>query len=187
MKYQSKKDPNITAAYDFKDPKTKTIRMIYLTGEKAGYSFEISSSTLKMWWEEMPATEQEVEAEIINTPYHPDVTPHYIKKPQSVIDYENNKVKARYNMDLPQFSDMVNDLQHNLQKVSETSKYVMVKDSKTTLWRKARWIDVYADEPMWEKLVEQGFESAPNKDKERPFAIRVKTLDEYEKLKNVIG
>lgn len=187
MKYQSKKDPTVTAAYDFQDPKTKTIRMIYLTGEKAGYSFEVSSSTLKRWWTEMDVSEKEVEAELINTPYHPDVTPHYIPKPESVIEYEENKKRLRHNNELPEFSDIVSDLEHNLQKINENSKYVMVKDSKTTIWRKSKHIDVYADEILWQKFVEQGFETKENKDKDRPFAIRITTADEYEKLKAIIG
>ncbi len=182
MKYRSKKDPSIEAAYDFQDPKTKTIRMIYLTGEKAGYSFEISSSTLKRWWEEMNVPENEVKAEIINTPYHPDVKPHYIPKPQSVVEYEENKKRLRSNNDLPSFEDMSENLADICQKINDNSKYIKIKDSDTTIWRKSLCIDIYADEVYWERLASKGLKSTPNKDKRRPFAIRIQTADEYEKM-----
>lgn len=186
MKYKSKKDPKVIASYDFQDPKTKTIRMIYLTGDKAGNSFEVSSSTLKRWWSKVDADDKAAEAEIINTPYKPNVTPHYIPKPESVIRYEENKKKARRNIDIPEFDAFVEEFEQYFQKVNTNSSYVMLKDSKTTIWRKARWIDVYADQEVWERLVAQGFESKPNKDKERPFSVRVSTVEEYDKLRNVI-
>lgn len=184
MKYQSKKDPTITAAYDFQDPKTKTIRMIYLTGEKAGYSFEISSSTLKRWWQKLDVPKEEVDDEIINTPYHPDVTPHYIPKPESVVEYEN--MRSRSNNELPDFDGLVEDFESFSQKINQNSKYIKLLNSQTTIWRKSAGIDVYADEIMWERFVEQGLKSTPNKDKNRPFAIKIKSADDYEKLKKAI-
>jgi hypothetical protein len=186
MKYQSKKDPTITAAFDFQNEKTKTITMIYLTGEKAGHSFDISASTLKRWWKKMDATEEEVAEERINAPYHPDVTPHYIPKPQSVIDYENAKSTKRSNIDLPSFEDMVDTLQSVCKKVNETSKYVQLLDSDTTIWRKSRSIDIYADEQIWTKLAESGLQSTANKDKKRPFAIKITSAEDYETLVNTL-
>jgi len=184
MKYQSKKDPEIFAALDFQNEKTKTYRMIYLTGDKAGYSFEVSASTLKRWWEQVNATKEEVDAEIINTPYHPDVTPHYIPKPQSVIEYEENKKRKRYNNDLPDFDNMVEDLMPSIRKVNKD--YVLLKDSATAIWRKGTRIDVNADSIILEKCVKQGLKSTENKDKDRPFRITIVTIDDYEKLKKAI-
>lgn len=182
MKYQSKKHPEITAVYDFQNPKTKTITMIYLTGEKAGYSFDISPSTLKRWWKKVEISEQELNEERINTPYHPDVTPHYIPKPQSVIDYEEKKLNARKNLELPDFETIVDDLGSILRKANETSKYVMLSNSDTTIWRKSKVIDIYADEETWLKLVDQGLQSSSNKDSKRPYAIKIKTAEEYKKV-----
>ena len=186
MKYKSKKDNSIIAAFDFEDEKCHTTRLIYLTGEKAGNSFVVSNSTLKRWWTEVADDDEEVKAEIINTPYNPPVTPHYIPKPKSVIKYEENKRKAISNNDLPEYDELVAELEQYLQKVNESSKYVVIRNSQTTVWRKLRWIDIYADELMWTKLVEQGLKSKPNKDKFRPYNIRINTSDEYEKFKNAI-
>lgn len=186
MKYKSKKDNSIIAAFDFEDEKCHTTRLIYLTGEKAGSSFVISNSTLKRWWTKVEADDLEAEAEIINTPYNPPVTPHYIPKPDSVIEYEANKRKAISNNELPEFDDLVTELEQYLSKINETSKYVVVRNSQTTVWRKLKWIDVYADELIWGKLVEQGLKSKPNKDKYRPYNVRIETADDYGKFKNAI-
>lgn len=184
MRYKSKKDPTVIASYDFQNPKTKTIRMIYLTGDKAGNSFEISSSTLERWWSKVEADDKEAEAEILNTPYRPNVTPHYIPKPESVIKYEERKRKARMNTEFPEFKDMVNDLGSAVGKVN--TGYIYIKNTKTTVWRQANAIVLYADEQVWEKFVAKGFKSESNPDKARPFTIKVKTADEYETFKSII-
>lgn len=186
MKYRSKKDPEVTAAFDFQDEKTKVNHMIYLTGEKAGYAFEISSSTLKRWWTKVDATQEEINSDIINAPYHPNVTPHYIPVPDSVKEYEAMKTKKRRNNDLPDFESMVEEFAVATQRINESSKYIALKDSQTTIWRKSTCIDIYADEMMWERFVVEGLESKPNKDAKRPFAIKVKTEKDYERMRNAI-
>ena len=49
MKYRSKKDPAIIAAFDFENEKCRTTTLIYLTGPKPGYSFTITNSTLSKY------------------------------------------------------------------------------------------------------------------------------------------
>jgi len=185
MKYQSKKDPTVTAAFDFEDEKCKTTRLIYLTGEKAGNSFVVANSTLKRYWKPITDNSLNIDVEQVNQPYKPDVTPHYIPKPQSVIEYEENKHK-KYNKDLPEFDTIVDELGEKLKKVNSTSNYVMF-DNKTTLWRKSTCIDVYACEEVWIKLTEAGFQSKANKDKDRPYAFKIVNADDYKKLVEVLN
>lgn len=186
MVYQSKKDKNVTASLDFEDTKCKTTRLIYLTGDKKGKSFVVSNSTLKRWWTKVEDNDNplNIDMEEVNKPYKPDVTPHYIPKPKSVIEYEANKNK-RFNSNLPDFNVIVDEIGSNLKKVNENSKYVMFND-KSTLWRKSSYIDVYATEDLWRDLTEAGFQSKVNKDKDRPFSFRISTADEYERLMGVL-
>lgn len=209
MKYQSKKDPEIIAAFDFANEKFNTTRLIYLTGDKAGTSFDVSNSTLKRWWKpltdevseeevtEAEITEKEVseesndnplniDMEQLNQPYQPNVTPHYIPKPQSVIEYEEKKKNRTFNLALPSFEDICEMFGANLAKINETSQYVKFKDG-TTMWRKSGWIDVYATEDTFAKLAESGLTSKPNKDKVRPFAFRLSTQEDFDKAKGVLG
>ena len=185
MIYESKKDPTVTAALDFEDEKCKTTRLIYLTGDKKGKSFVVSNSTLKRWWRKVNDNPLNIDMEQVNKPYKPNVKPHYIPKPKSVIEYEENKRK-KYNSDLPDFDAIVDEIGEYLKKVNENSKYVMFND-KSTLWRKSSYIDVYATESLWGKLTEAGFQSKANKDKDRPFAFRINKKEEYEKFVEVIS
>ena len=193
MKYQSKKNPEITAAFDFENEKYKTTRLIYLTGEKKGTSFEVSNATLQRWWKKIEDenTEEQknplnIDMEQVNKPYHPEVTPHYIPKPQSVIEYEENKRNKKFNKDLPTFEELVDTFGRYLSKINETSQYIKFKDG-TTLWRKSICIDIYATEDMFTKLAEVGLLSKPNKDKVRPFAFRISNSEEYKKAEGVLG
>lgn len=188
MKYQSKKDTSIFATVDSYDEKTKTTILVYESGDKKGKSVNVSSSTLKRWWKQVEDDNPlNIDMEQVNKPYKPDVTPHYIPKPQSVIEYEENKKKARYNSELPELSQIVDTLGEYCVKINEGSKYVKFKDGKgTTLWRKSRCIDIYATEIVWEALTNKGFVSSPNKDKDRPFHIKINTSEEYDKVVEVI-
>ena len=192
MKYQSKKNPEVFAAFDMANEKYNTTRLIYLTGENKGKSFDVSNSTLKRWWKKVENENIESEESIlgidmeqVNKPYHPNVTPHYIPKPQSVIEYEEKK-KKKFNSDLPKFEEIADTFGEFLSKINETSQYIKFKHG-TTLWRKSAYIDIYATEDIFIKLAEAGLQSSPNKDKVRPFAFRIKSLEEYEKAKGVLG
>lgn len=193
MKYQSKKDPEVFAAFDMANEKYNTTRLIYLTGEDAGKSFDVSNSTLKRWWKKVEDENVESEESIlnidmeqVNEPYNPKVTPHYIPKPQSVIEYEEKKKNKKFNNDLPKFEEITDTFGEFLSKINETSQYIKFKDG-TTLWRKSGWIDIYATESVFTKLAEAGLQSSPNKDKVRPFAFRLSNSDEYEKAKGVLA
>lgn len=188
MKYQSKKDPTIFATVDSYDEKFKTTILVYETGENKGKSINVASTTLKRWWKKVEDDNLlNIDMEQVNKPYKPDVVPHYIPKPQSVIEYEENKKKARYNSDLPEFSQIADTLGEYCVKINEGSKYVKFKDGKgTTLWRKSKYLDVYATEIVWEAMTHEGFVSSPNKDKDRPFHIRINTIEEYNTFVEVI-
>lgn len=192
MKYQSKKNPEVFAKLDVVNDKYNTTRLIYLTGEHEGESFDVSNSTLKRWWKKVEDETIEDEASIlgidmeqVNEPYNPEVTPHYIPKPQSVIEYEEKK-KKKFNADLPKFEEIADTFGEFLSKINETSQYVKFKDG-TTLWRKSGWIDIYATEGTFTKLAESGLTSSPNKDKVRPFAFRISSSEEYERAKGVLA
>ena len=219
MKYQSKKDENVTATLISENEKYKTATLKYDSGDDEGKTFDVSQSTLKRWWKKMnddnvtenvenivPANDMldgnvehitpieatngiDIDMDVVNQPYAPNVTPHYIPKPDSVIEYEENKKKRRgsYNEDVPTFDVIVESFGSILVKVNETSKYVKFKDGKgTTLWRKNSYIDIYATQEVFELLTNVGFVSEVNKDKDRPYHIRITTHDEWEKMSKVI-
>jgi hypothetical protein len=190
MKYVSKKDPTVTAAFDFEDDKHHTTYLIYLTGPKKGMSFCVTNSTLKRYWDEvhdvpkvLDFTPEEVAQ--INTPYKPDVTPHYIPKPPAVIEYEEKKLKSRRNNELPTFEAIAEMFAFILAKVNERSNYVKFKDG-TTLHRKATCIKLYTVENIWEDMTHKGFKSSPNNDKDRPFAFVINTKEEFETMSEVL-
>jgi hypothetical protein len=202
MKYQSKKDPSIIAAFDFEHEKFKTTRLIYLTGPKEGQSFEISNSTLKRWWKKLESetveqnevqTEQVVETvenplnidfEQVNQPYHPEVTPHYIPKPQSVIEYEENKKRrVSATFDYPKDYETLADLfaEHNIKMKKVNRGYISLPDnSKIKIL--AVGIGILASTELAEKFVAKGFSSKPCIEKGTPFRFDVKNQDEYSKM-----
>lgn len=189
MKFQSKKDTTITANLEKEEEKYGTVILKYLTGSETGKTISITKSTLNRWWKKI---EDEVTSnsvlhidnEKVNEPYKPDVTPHYIPKPKSVIEYEAKKGK-KYNNDLPEFEVMSEDFATYCKKINSNSKYVMFND-KSTMWRKCGAIDLYASEALWALLTERGLQSKPNKDKDRPFAFKITTLDEYNTILDVV-
>lgn len=185
MIYRSKKDPEVTASFDFEDTKCATTRLIYLSGDKKGKSFVVSNSTLKRWWEKVEDKKTDnlldINMEEVNKPYKPDVTPHYIPKPQSVIEYEAKK-NRKYNNNLPELETIAEELGEYLIRVND--KYIKFEGG-TTLWRKSGGIDIYATETIWEALTKLGFQSKPNKDKDRPFAFHITTQEEYDKAVSV--
>ena len=200
MKYQSKKDPTVVAEVKSYDEKCKTVILEYTDGPDKGKSLSITTSTLKRWWKKLsddedsavedPVDEREekgalaVDSEKVNETYAPDVTPHYIPKPESVVNYENKKRK-RYNQDLPDFEDVVSRLESKAVKINENSHYLKFED-KTTLWRKPTAIFVYAAEKTWEALTNKGLQSSNNNDKDRPFAFKIESAEDFEKVVEAI-
>lgn len=184
MIYTSKKDPKVTASFDFEDTKCNTTRLIYLTGEKAGTSFVVSNSTLKRWWTKESSSPIEVDMEEVNKPYKPDVTPHYIPKPQSVIEYEENKrVKNKVDFTMPssyeEFGDLLAEKGVIIKKVN--SGYISLPDStKIKLLRTS--IGILASTEIAERFVKRGFKSKPCIEKGTPFRFDITTQKEYDMM-----
>lgn len=187
MIYVSKKDPEVKASLVSSVDSGTTIK--YISGPDTGKTVTISNSTLKRWWSKdaestKPIPENEVleslgvNMEQVNKPYAPDVTPHYIKKPKSVINYENAKRK-KHNFDLPEFEELVSKFGFLAVKVN--SNYIKLAD-KSTLWRKESHIALYAAEDTWKKCTDAGLESKPNNDKDRPFGYKIESAEDYKKL-----
>jgi len=190
MIYKSKKDPEITAAFDFEDEKCATTRLIYLTGEKKGKSFVVSNSTLKRWWTPVEDKKENdnplnLDFEQINKPYKPDVTPHYIPKPQSVIEYEEKKSPkkrvASFTMptDYEQFADILAERNVAIKKVN--SGYISLMDnSKLKLLKTG--IGVLASNDVAERIVKKGIQARPCIEKGTPFRFDINSAEEYEWL-----
>lgn len=176
MIYESKKNNEIRAKL-IKESSV-TVILEYVSGPDVGKTITITTGTLKRWWSKSTEDILNLDNDKINEPYAPEVTPHYIPKPQSVIDYEAKKNKRYMNSDLPEFEQIVDTFGSILKSSNEKSKYVKFQN-KSTLWRKSTYIDMYVTEDYWSKLTECGLTSKPNKDKDRPFAFRISNSDEY--------
>lgn len=193
--YQSKKNPEVIAKLLSEDDKCKTAMLEYIEGPDAGKTVTVTMPTLKRWWKcvgadaeveeeaEQPAVN--IDYEQVNTPYPEPKEKKYIPKPQSVVEYEA-KQRKRYNSDLPGFDKVVAELGAVATKVNEQSLYIKFAD-KSTLWRKSCYIDIYAAEELWTKLTEAGLTSTANKDKDRPFHFRIETVDDYNKVVEVLN
>ncbi len=193
--YRSKKpDKTDLTAELVKRPNEGTVILKYLTGDEKGKSVTISTSTLKRYWRKEQAedttTEKSAEEilgidmEEVNKPYKPDVTPHYIEKPESVKEYEENKRRKRHNVELPEFEDIVEKIGSISCKVN--SNYVKLNDKATTVWRYSGFVACYATTDVAEKLSKAGLTSGPNKDKARPFSFIIKDVDSYNTLINTL-
>lgn len=210
MKYQSKKHPEVIASLDFKDEKFKTVMLIYLTGPDAGKSVSITESTFKRWWKKYEEAEQinsdvtvtkeedavapsptspldslGIDYDKVNEPYPEPKCQKYIKKPESVVAYENKK-RNRHNAELPEFEDMTETLMPAISKINKD--YVRLKDD-STVWRKTSIINIYAAEDTWEKLTYAGLKSRANVagksqivDKKLPYAFDIRTKEEFDKV-----
>lgn len=190
MKYQSKKDPNIMAVFDYKDEVRGINRLIYLTGEKAGHSFEVSSSTLKRWWNEIPTTPEEDEEAIINAPYHPDVTPHYIPKPESVVQYEKARSRRKPNtceFELPEgyeeFANLLESFGANIRRVNK--EYITLEDGSKFKLRQSG-IAILASTDMAEIFSKHGFKAKACIEKSTPFRFDIGTNAEYDTMKDIL-
>lgn len=209
MKYQSKKHPEVIASLDFKDEKFKTVMLIYLTGPDAGKSVSITESTFKRWWKKYEEPEQlnsdgtitkeedavapaptspldslGIDYDKVNEPYPEPKEQKYIKKPESVVAYENRRRK--HNDDLPEFDDMSEILSSVVKKVNKG--YVRLEDG-TTIWRKPTLINVYAADKTWEILTKAGFKSRVNTygksktvDKDRPYAFDIRSKEDFDRV-----
>ena len=184
--YTSKKDKNVKATIEQEEEKYGTVMMCYVSGPDKGKTFSITKSTLKRWWDKDEVSFMDtIDFEKVNEPYPEPKVQKYIKKPQSVLEYEAKKGK-KYNNDLPQFEQIVEQIQEYASKINDRSKYITLPD-KTTVWRKTASVTVYATEGLWTKLTEVGLTSKPNKDKDRPFAFTIQSTEDYEKFLEVLS
>lgn len=209
MKYQSKKHPEVIARLDSKNEKFKTVMLIYLTGSDAGKSVSITEATFKRWWKKYegevdtgvpPMVKKETENvqpastspldslgidyDKVNEPYPEPKEQKYIKKPESVVAYENRRRK--HNDDLPEFDDMTAILSSVVKKVNKG--YVRLEDG-TTIWRKPTLVNVYAADKTWEILTQAGFKSRVNTygksktiDKDRPYAFDIYSKEDFDRV-----
>ena len=186
--YTNKKHPEVTAKI-VKQPNESTVILEYLTGDEVGKTVTVTTGTLKRWWSK--STEKSaneilgVDADELNEPYPEPKEKKYIPKPQAVVEYEEKK-KSRFNNDLPKYEDLEGLLDDIYFKKYDKDSHFMFKD-KSTLWRKSSCIDLYVTEELWTKFTEAGFTSKPNKDKDRPFAIKVVTNDEWNLCLSVLN
>lgn len=192
MIYQSKKDPNVKVKILNKEEKYGTVLMEYISGEKKGTTTSITLATLHRWWTVVTdiMTRLNIDEEQVNTPYRPNVTPHYIEPPKAILEKEKAKKKvepkvSKYNENLPCFAEVCRTFESITESVSDKSHYIRLKDD-TTIWRKLSCIDIYTVENLWIRLTEEGLTSKPNKDKNRPFAFHLLAKEEWEKVKGVI-
>ena len=125
-----------------------------------------------------------VDEDQVNKPYAPDVTPHYVPKPESVEKYEKRQRAKRYNEDLPGFEELKEKFDKHASRVNDTSNYIKLQD-KSTVWRKSSGIFVYATEDLGAKLTAGGLIGSANNDKDRPFAFKITAAEEFEKLMGV--
>lgn len=184
MKYQSKKNPEVTAALDFENEEYNTVRMIYLSGDKAGQSFDVTKSTLKRWWKKMPeVSEEQIEQEIIDTPYPEPKEQKYIPKPEAVVEYEESKRRAKCEFEMPaSYEDFANELAANHIEIARVNTgYISLKDS-TKLKLLRTGIGILASTELAELLAGKGMKSKPCIEKGTPFRFDAKTQDDYDNL-----
>lgn len=188
MKYISKKDPTVTAALDYVNEEYNTVRLIYLTGDKAGKSFDVTQSTLKRWWKkDKTVSEEEVKQEIINTPYPEPKEQKYIPKPQSVIEYEESKKRVKCTFELPaSYEDFADLLATNHIEIARVNTgYIALKDStKLKLLRSG--IGILATTELAELLAKKGMTSKPCIEKGTPFRFDAKSQEDFDNLINAL-
>jgi len=171
----------------------------YLPGyddSKTGHQFSISESTLKRWWKLVDVTEEPEEksvAEIlhldmdkINEPYPEPKEQKYIPKPQSVIEYEEKKTRARrkeLDFELPKsYEEFADYLANNNIKIARVNTgYISFADS-SKLKLLTSGIGVLASNDLGTLLAEKGLVSRPCIEKGTPFRFDAQHKDEYDAL-----
>ena len=186
MKYQSKKDPSIFATEDSYNEKSKTTILVYETGDKKGKSVSVSSTTLKRWWKKVDDNPLNIDMEQVNKPYKSATKRKYIPKPQSVIEYEENKKKARrktLDFTMPEnyevFGDMLAKKGIIIKKVN--TGYISLPDN-TKLKLLTNCIGILASNDVAEQLSKRGIISRPCIEKGTPFRFDIASAEDYDKM-----
>ena len=197
MVYQSKKNPEITAALDFENEKFRTVTLIYLTGKDKGKSFTITTSTLKRWWkvskEELkpvtPKVLDTLDYDKINEPYPEPTEQKYIPVPDSVLEYEASRSRHKTcDFEKPKNYEEFGDLlgTHNVQIKKVNSGYISLPDnSKLKLLTDA--IGVLASDNLGEQLSKRGLKCRACIEKGTPFRFDIKSKEDFDILIEVLS
>ena len=184
--YKSKKDENITAEV-VKCPNDNTIILKYLTGEHKDKTFTITTGTLKRWWKKVEKSALDilgVDMDEVNKPYPEPKEQKYIPKPQSVIEYEENKKrKVKLDFELPtDYNTFADALAENGVKIKRVnSGYIAMEDS-SKLKLLTNGIGVLASTELAELLAKCAITSKPCIEKGTPFRFDIKTQLDYDSL-----
>lgn len=198
--YRSKKpDKTDLTAELVKRPNEGTVILKYLTGDEKGKSVTISTSTLKRYWRKEQAedttTEKSAEEilgidmEEVNKPYKPDVTPHYIEKPESVKEYEESKRRVpKCEFALPENYDAYADLlaSKSIKLKGVNSGYISLSDS-SKLKLLSNGIGVLASNELGEELAKSGMTSRPCIEKGTPFRFDIKSEEQFDTLHDALA
>lgn len=196
--YRSKKpDKTDLTAELVKRPNESTVILKYLTGDEKGKSVTISTSTLKRYWrkeqsDEVTETPKEktpeeilnIDMEEVNKPYKPDVTPHYIEKPESVKEYEESKRrKPKCEFKLPEtYSEYADILADNDVKLKSVNKGYIALEDASKLKLLSTGIGVLASTALGEALAKSGLTSRPCIEQGTPFRFDIKTSEQNDAL-----
>jgi hypothetical protein len=194
--YTSKKNPDVTAKI-VKKPNEMTVILEYLTGDKAGETTTITTSTLQRYWKKSEVEEQKSVAEILNVdmdevnkPYAPEVTPHYIPKPESVVEYEENKKRTRSKrtFDVPtDYDTFANILAENGVKMKRVNKgYISLPDN-TKLKLLGGGVGILASGYVAEAFAQAGYKSRACIEKGTPFRFDITTEDAYNNMYKILS
>lgn len=194
MVYRNKKDPTITASFDFEDPKFKTVRLIYLSGPDTGKSFSLNKLTLRDKWElvddyvdkgtGMITGEKPWDYEQINKPYPEPKFQQYIPVPKSVLEYEAKKVRRKQcgfekPADYEEFADIL--ALHHIKMARVNTGYISLPDT-TKLKLQQLGIAVLATNEVAEKLTNVGMTCSACIEKGTPFRFDIRTKEDFDKL-----
>ena len=197
MKYQSKKDETVFADLVETEEKYGTVMLVYTSGEKNGKSFSVTTSTLKRWWkkvedekvaEKSTTSLSESDVEQINTPYKPNVTPHYIKKPDAVVEYEEKKKMARAhkpNTEMPSFVEIKELFKNQTKRCNDVAHYITLADG-TNLNRSPASLIVRATDEVAVKLSTLGLQTFACNEGKWKFRYKIVNGEDFEKIKTAL-
>lgn len=197
MKYQSKKDETVFADLVETEEKYGTVMLVYTSGEKNGKSFSVTTSTLKRWWkkvedekvaEKSTTSLSESDVEQINTPYKPNVTPHYIKKPDAVVEYEEKKKMARAhksNTEMPSFVEIKELFKNQTKRCNDMAHYITLADG-TNLNRSPASLIVRATDEVAVKLSTLGLQTFACNESKWKFRYKIVNGEDFEKIKTAL-
>lgn len=200
--YVSKKDTDVTAKV-VKRPNDTTVILEYLTGDKAGNTTSITVGTLKRYWKSSDKIKQEeiipeksteeilgVDMDEVTKPYPEPKEKKYIPKPESVIEYEAKRTRARKgtDFDVPTdyevFADLLASRDVAMKKVNKG--YIAMPDSSKIKLLNCG-VGILASEYVAEQFVKAGFTSRPCIEKGTPFRFDFTNEEDYNKMLDILS